>query len=673
MKLISVNTKLLLQDDDKSLFECLLGLKKKQINPVVRSFAITMQSYSTRAYEYLRQRFHNNLPHANTIGHWHANSSFCERSGITKTAILQLKEMSSELKSQGKELIASLCFDETSMQKHLQWRDSDKRFLGFIDIGKRPEHVDWPISTQVLVFLLNGINFEFSIPVAYYFITSLNAKEKKTVLLEVIENITNAGVKLVNITFDGLITNFGMCQQLGASFNLSNPKTYFINPTDGSNIFIMLDACHMLKLLRNCIGTYDLHDGEGRIISWKFFKSLEVYRKKHDLVTHKMTKKHIEWEKNKMNVSLAAQTLSKSVADSMEYLRRQGIRSFQDCEGTVKFIRTANSLFDIFNSSKEHDNDHFKSPLNQNSFQSISEFLTETIEYLSTLKIDRQNIMTSKRKTGFKGFVINIHSLFDIWKGLAINSEISLRTYALSQDPLESFFGRIRSSLGCNDNPTQEQFTAAYRRQLIPNEIISSQFANCKDKLRIMHITSANSCFQELSEENIQNDRKRVEELTDTQEFINRSIDDIHKTSLAYNASLIEKKITATKFECEICEKVFESDAKFLDNISESIFVPCKSTVAICEHTSKFVDILRIEHHLNYDILLEKILLSLNFDALFSNSDFSHDPYHKDWIVRFIVEDFFRMQAVYIARNLTMESKDFVRSMYRKAIHRSNE
>lgn len=483
----------------------------------------------------------------------------------------------------------------------------------------------------------------------------------------------NTGVKLINLTFDGLTSNFGMCQQLGASFDLANPKTYFINPTNASKIFIMLDACHMLKLFRNCIGTFDLRDGEGRIISWKFFESLETFRKKHDLVTHKMTKKHIEWEKNKMNVSLAAQTPSKSVADSMEYLRQQGIRSFQDCKGSVKFVRTANSLFDIFNSSKEDNNDHFKSPLNHNSIQSISEFLSETIEYLSTLKMDRKNIMTTKRKTGLKGFVINIHSLFGIWKELEIDYEISLRTYALSQDPLESFFGRIRSSLGNNDNPTQEQFTAAYRRQLIPNEITSSQFANCKDNLRILHITSANRCLQESSEETIQNDREKIEKLTNAPEFINQSIDDIQRTSIAYSAGLIEKKIASTKFECEICEKVFELDEKFQHNISELGFVPCKSSVAICIHTIKFVDILRTEHHLDYEMLLENILLSLNVDTLFSNTNFSHDPYHKDWIVRFIVEDFFRMQAVYIARNLTMDSKKFVRSMFRKAIHRSNE
>lgn len=375
-----------------------------------------------------------------------------------------------------------------------------------------------------------------------------------------------------------------------------------------------------------------------------------------------------------MNVSLAAQTLSKSVADSMEYLMRDGKRSFKDCEGTIKFVRTVNSLFDIFNSSKVNTSDKFKSPLVHDSIPSISEFTTEAKEYLSNLKINGKSIMTSQRKTGFKGFIINIHSLFGIWNELEIREEKSLPTYTLSQDPLESFFGRIRSCLGNNDNPNQEQFMAAYRRQLMPNEIKSSYHANCHDNLRILHITSSNRCFrEEPSDEDEQNNRKKIEKLTSAPEFINRTIDNIQRTSIAYTASLIEQKIETTKFECYICEKVFELDEKFPAIINDSAHVPYKSSVAICEHTIKFVDILRVEHHLDYNLLLERILLSLDIDALFPNTDFSHDLYHKDWLVRFFVEDFFRMQAVYIARNLTMDSKKFVRSMFRKEIHRLNE
>lgn len=104
---------------------------------------------------------------------------------------------------------------------------------------------------------------------------------------------------------------------------------------------------------------------------------------------------------------------------------------------------------------------------------------------------------------------------------------------------------------------------------------------------------------------------------------------------------MIEQKITSTKFECDVCEKVFELDGKFHSNISEINYIPSKSSVAICEHVIKFVDILRTEHHLDYNVLLEKILLSLDLDTLFRTTDFSHDPNHEDWIVRFIVEDFF--------------------------------
>lgn len=44
----------------------------------------------------------------------------------------------------------------------------------------------------------------------------------------------------------------------------------------GDKIHIILDACHMLKLLRNCIGNEKvLHDGDGNEINW-YFEHLEI-------------------------------------------------------------------------------------------------------------------------------------------------------------------------------------------------------------------------------------------------------------------------------------------------------------------------------------------------------------------------------------------------------------
>ena len=56
-------------------------------------------------------------------------------------------------------------------------------------------------------------------------------------------------------------------------------------------------------------------------------------------------------QKNKMNVKLAAETLSTSVADAIENLREdKKIPEFEGSEATCKFISIIDKLFDICNS-----------------------------------------------------------------------------------------------------------------------------------------------------------------------------------------------------------------------------------------------------------------------------------------------------------------------------------
>ncbi len=52
-----------------------------------------------------------------------------------------------------------------------------------------------------------------------------------------------------------------------------------------------------------------------------------------------------------MKVNLAAQTLSSSVADAIEYCTNTlKLPQFQGSEATVQFIRTFDHLFDVLNS-----------------------------------------------------------------------------------------------------------------------------------------------------------------------------------------------------------------------------------------------------------------------------------------------------------------------------------
>ena len=58
------------------------------------------------------------------------------------------------------------------------------------------------------------------------------------------------------MTMDGHATNICMCTQLGCDLK-ADPckplKTHFQHPVTHDNVFVMMDACHMLKLTRNML------------------------------------------------------------------------------------------------------------------------------------------------------------------------------------------------------------------------------------------------------------------------------------------------------------------------------------------------------------------------------------------------------------------------------------
>lgn len=55
---------------------------------------------------------------------------------------------------------------------------------------------------------------------------------------------------------DGHATNISMCTMLGCQLKLTSSqplRTYFAHPSTGEQVFVMMDACHMLKLARNML------------------------------------------------------------------------------------------------------------------------------------------------------------------------------------------------------------------------------------------------------------------------------------------------------------------------------------------------------------------------------------------------------------------------------------
>ena len=94
-------------------------------------------------------------------------------------------------------------------------------------------------------------------------------------------------------------------------------------------------------------------------IEWKYISALHQVQQHEGLkLANKISTEHVQFEKHKMNVSLAAQTLSSSVAEAIEFLDKVLKTSeFEGSAGTVKFIKIIDRLFDILNSRNPMEKD----------------------------------------------------------------------------------------------------------------------------------------------------------------------------------------------------------------------------------------------------------------------------------------------------------------------------
>lgn len=184
-----------------------------------------------------------------------------------------LKNLAENMKANGQKLFCSLSFDEMAIRKHVQWSDTEKLFFGGISYGSRTNQDTFEVAKNAIVFMINGINDNFNIPVAFHFIRELNAAERACLLKEVMTKVTALDIRVVNVTFDGLSANISMCKLLGASFDKNDFRPHFYYPEATDKTYIILDPSHMLKLIRNTIGKMKvIYDDNDEKIEWKYFE-----------------------------------------------------------------------------------------------------------------------------------------------------------------------------------------------------------------------------------------------------------------------------------------------------------------------------------------------------------------------------------------------------------------
>lgn len=153
-----------------------------------------------------------------------------------------------------------------------------------------------------------SLNSNWKLPIGYFLINGIESQTSAELITNALIKLHDVGVEVVSLTLDGTSEHFAALKLLGANFHFSDVRPYFSHPVTLKNIYIVFDACHMLKLIRNTFGDKKvLINCDGKKVEWKYITQLAHLQENEGLLdSNRINIKHIQYYKMKMKVNLAA-------------------------------------------------------------------------------------------------------------------------------------------------------------------------------------------------------------------------------------------------------------------------------------------------------------------------------------------------------------------------------
>ena len=124
-------------------------------------------------------------------------------------------------------------------------------------------------------------------------------------------------------------------------------------------------------MARNALGDLGcFKTAYGKLIEWQFIKNLiELQVEDGFNIANKLNSDHLNWQRQKMKVTLATQTFSSSTAAALQFLQQKiKHEKFINCTDTIVFVRNIDQLFDFLN-SRHPASSGFKSPIRLSNFE----------------------------------------------------------------------------------------------------------------------------------------------------------------------------------------------------------------------------------------------------------------------------------------------------------------
>ena len=662
----------------------------------IRCFALTLHYYSPKSYKYVRKSFGDSLPHTRTISKWMANAKVT--SGFNEGSFESVKE---RCRNSDKPILVNLVHDEMHIKQHLEWDHHSKKWLGFADIqtSKNQSKGKKPLANEALNYMIVAVNDSWKMNMGHFFIRGLDGDQRADILTSCLTKLHETGVTVTSVTCDGLSSNLTMATHMGANFkydldDMTNPTdlednswpdTTIPHPVTGEPIFFLCDAVHMLKLLRNTLGSSKiLFDKDGNEIKWQYIVELHKIQQQEGLhLANKLSDIHINYKKKPMNVKIAAQTLSKSVADALEFFlkRVSEYPQFEGCEATIRFIRLVNNLTDILN-SRNLNHFGFKKPMCKDNYQSILAELTTAFNYIKAMKIRKGDqiisVLAHKKHTGFLGFLTAIQSVLGVYKLYVVEKSIIwfLATYKLSQDHLELEHGVYRSLLGSNNNPTVKQYNRLVQKRQINNDIMEVTTGNCLPLENVKILTVSSSAPKPAARSNLSIEELMVDE-TDIPEL--QELSEVSSGVVAYIGGFCARS-AGKRCHCKDCNMALKVNgpddvgAIYPCDLIETksfgyLIYPSESVHNICSYTEQVFRACvcgtdnpyrTLNSDVDYNLLVSHIVSHFLYDdvSVFNDLDSHIEEHHdvtrhKEYLIQLICECFLKVRFHFAAKKFT--------------------
>lgn len=142
-------------------------------------------------------------------------------------------------------------------------------FKGYVDYGEILPSAKNDVATSASFIFATKINGYVKLPIGHILTNGCSTTLMTSLIRTTLTKLTEHGARVINITFDGLKSNFSPAKKLGANFDICSTigGHGILHPLTGSNVYCTPDACHLMKLARNALEAYhEFLDINGNVI-----------------------------------------------------------------------------------------------------------------------------------------------------------------------------------------------------------------------------------------------------------------------------------------------------------------------------------------------------------------------------------------------------------------------